>query len=103
MATGSINAQLALIAAGTISDKGLSSTATAAAASIGISKAVVAVLEVASVINVTAKQTNKIISQSGRLVKCVSASPAIALSPELTDALAKQIPAANKINTPHGI
>ena len=56
VATGSINAQLALIAAGTMSKRGSIPTAIAAAASIGINNNVVAVLLVISVMNVTERQ-----------------------------------------------
>jgi len=52
VATGSINAQLALMAAGTINRSGGISKATAAAARIGNIKVVVAVLLVISVIKV---------------------------------------------------
>ena len=54
----SMNAQLALMTAGTMITSGAIPTASAAAASTGISSAAVAVLEVASVINVTARQIN---------------------------------------------
>jgi len=53
VATGSMKAQLALNAAGTISNKGSKFALSAVAANMGISMAVVAVLLVASVINVT--------------------------------------------------
>jgi hypothetical protein len=56
VATGSIKAQLALIAAGTINNRGSIPTAMAAAASIGINNKVVAVLLVISVMNVTDRQ-----------------------------------------------
>ena len=60
VATGSINAQLALIAAGTMIVSGAIPAAIAAAAKTGINKAVLAVLEVVSVINVTTRQINTI-------------------------------------------
>ncbi len=60
VATGSMKAQLALIAAGTIMISGESPAANAPAASTGISSAVLAVLEVVSVIRVTTKQVSTI-------------------------------------------
>ena len=56
VATGSMKAQLALMAAGTISSRGSTPEPIAAAARIGISSAVVAVLLVISVRNVTDRQ-----------------------------------------------
>ena len=56
VATGNINAQLALMAAGIINSFGSAPAPIAAAAKIGINKVVVAVLLVHSVKKVTAKQ-----------------------------------------------
>ena len=65
VATGSINAKLALIVAGTMINRGSISAASAAAAKMGISKVAVAVLLVTSVKNVTTKQTNPIMTKMG--------------------------------------
>jgi hypothetical protein len=75
VATGNINAQLALIAAGTIKIKGSILAAKDAAARIGMSKAVVAVFDVASVKVVTSSATAAIASNVGTIAKLASNSP----------------------------
>ena len=65
VATGSMKAQLALMAAGTISSNGSRPAANAAAASIGIISAVVAVLLVISVRKVMLRQIIAIMSSRG--------------------------------------
>jgi len=102
VATGSMKAQLALIAAGTMSHRGSISTANATAANTGISSAVVAVLEVASVKKVTTNANSNIIKKTGNAATKVNASPTWALSPDATKPLAKQIPPANNSNTSQG-
>ena len=98
-----MKAQLALIAAGTMSHNGSISTANATAANTGISSAVVAVLEVASVRKVTTNAKSSIIKKTGNAATKVNASPTCALSPDATKPRAKQIPPANNSNTPQGI
>ena len=66
VATGNINAQLALIAAGTIRDSGGTPAAIAAAARIGIISVVVAVLLVISVKNVIQRQMTAIMASIGQ-------------------------------------
>ena len=95
VATGNINAQLALIAAGTIRRRGSISAPIAAAARIGISSAVVAVLLVISVMKVTLTQSAAINNKGCSPLKPARASPIIRLIPELTKAEAIQIPPAN--------
>ena len=75
VATGSIKAQLALIAAGTIKMAGSISAATAAAAKIGISKAVVAVFDVVSVSVVTINAIAMMASNNGMLATFAMRSP----------------------------
>ena len=75
MATGSINAQLALMAAGTISTNGSIFAEIDAAAKMGISNAVVAVLDVASVSAVTSKAITATASNVGTNAKLASNSP----------------------------
>ena len=75
VATGSIKAQLALSAAGTINHSGSISEAIATATKTGISKAVVAVLEVASVKNVTQNANSNIMAKIGSAVTNVIAAP----------------------------
>ena len=74
MATGSINAQLALIAAGTINIRGLISAAMEAAAKIGMSRAVVAVFDVASVKAVTNNATVAIAMSVGTKARLARSS-----------------------------
>ena len=103
VATGSINAQLALIAAGTISRAGSIPAATAPAARIGIISAVVAVLLVISVRKVMVKQITPMIKMMCHVVMPTSALPKAALKPDTTNALAIAMPPPNSISMPHGI
>ena len=75
MATGSIKAQLALIAAGTINIRGSISAAMEAAAKIGMSSAVVAVFDVASVKAVTNNATVVIARSVGTMARLARSSP----------------------------
>ena len=75
-------------------------TANAVAASIGISKVVVAVLLVISVRKVTARQIPSNSSSKGIATKAPSNSPNAVLMPVATKALARAIPPANSSNTP---
>ena len=72
VATGSMNAKLALMAAGTISRLGSTPAATPAAARIGINNTVVAVLLVVSVRKVTASAMTAMMSSGCRLARTVS-------------------------------
>ena len=103
VATGSMKAQLALNVAGSISSKGSIFELTAVAASTGISIAVVAVLLVASVIKVTAREISAIIVIRLNAVTAVNCSPKAALKPEITKAFARQIPPLNNNKIPQGI
>jgi 7-keto-8-aminopelargonate synthetase-like enzyme len=103
VATGSMNAQLALIAAGTIIRRGSMPAPTAVAARIGISRAVVAVLLVASVRNVTARHTARMSRYGGKSASPASASPIEVDNPEDANALAMAMPPPNRISMPQGI
>ena len=103
VATGSINAQLALIAAGTINKAGSMPVAIAAAARIGIIKLVVAVLLVISVRKVMVRQMVANISKICQLAIPESAVPSASLRPETTKPLAIAIPPPNNISMPQGI
>ena len=103
VATGNINAQLALIAAGTISTSGGILAAKAAAAKIGSINVVVAVLLVISVINVMVKQIPSTRKKVSRVASCVSHAPSSAESPEERNAFAIAIPPPNKMSMPQGI
>ena len=70
VATGSMNAQEALKAAGTMNNAGSMPAPSAAAAKIGMSRVVVAILLVTSVRKVTAKQMVAIIRSNGRAESC---------------------------------
>lgn len=72
VATGSIKAQLALIAAGTINKLGSSPAAIAAGARIGINKNVVAVLLVVSVRKVTIKAIKTMITSGCKFASTVN-------------------------------
>ena len=86
-ATGNMNAQDALMAAGTISNLGSIAAPIAAAAMIGINIVVVAVLLVTSVKKVTQKQIVAMISKIGRSAISSNAEPIMELRPELVNAL----------------
>ena len=103
VATGNMNAQEALMAAGTISNLGSIAAPIAAAAIIGIKSVVVAVLLVTSVKKVTQKQIIPIIISSGRSAMSSNAEPIMELRPELVKAWAMDNPAPNKIRVPQGI
>ena len=103
VATGNMNAQDALMAAGTISNLGSIAAPIAAAAMIGINIVVVAVLLVTSVKKVTQKQIIAMISKIGRSAISSNAEPMMELRPELVNAWAMDNPAPNKIRVPQGI
>ena len=103
VATGNMNAQDALMAAGTISNLGSIAAPIAAAAMIGINIVVVAVLLVTSVKKVTQKQIVAMISKIGRSAISSNAEPMMELRPELVNAWAIDNPAPNKIRVPQGI
>ena len=103
VATGNMNAQDALMAAGTISNLGSIAAPIAAAAMIGINIVVVAVLLVTSVKKVTQKQIVAMISKIGRSAISSNAEPMMELRPELVNAWAMDNPAPNKIKVPQGI
>ena len=103
VATGNMNAQDALMAAGTISNLGSTAAPIAAAAMIGINIVVVAVLLVTSVKKVTQKQIVAMISKIGRSAISSNAEPMMELRPELVNACAMDNPAPNKIRVPQGI
>ena len=103
VATGNMNAQDALMAAGTISNLGSIAAPIAAAAMIGINIVVVAVLLVTSVKKVTQKQIVAMISKIGRSAMSSNAEPMMELRPELVNAWAIDNPAPNKIRVPQGI
>ena len=103
VATGNMNAQDALMAAGTISNLGSIAAPIAAAAMIGINIVVVAVLLVTSVKKVTQKQIVAMISKIGRSAISSNAEPMMELRPELVNACAMDNPAPNKIRVPQGI
>ena len=103
VATGSIKAQLALIAAGIINNLGSTPTAMPAAARIGISSVDVAVLEVISVKKVTNKQIPSTNRRTGSVESPVNHVPIRTLKPDDINALAIQMPPANNNNMPHGI
>ena len=98
-----IKAQLALNAAGNINSLGSISATNAAAAKIGISNKVVAMLLVDSVMMLTEKHKINNIKNNGNVVKIETASPTVTLKPETTNALAIQIPPANNSSIPQGI
>jgi hypothetical protein len=103
VATGNINAQLALIAAGTIMISGAIPEARAAAAKTGIKSVVLAVLEVVSVRNVTTRQITAMSAKVGIAVIEDSHWPIKPLKPELENPLARQMPPENSNNTPQGM
>jgi len=103
VATGSINAQDALIAAGIIKSIGSILAPTAAAPRMGINKVVVAVLLVTSVKNVTARHKTPIISNIGKVDSCSKLAPMLVLKPELVNAVAMVMPAPNSSSIPQGI
>ena len=103
VATGSMNAQLALMAAGIIKSRGSMAAPTAAAARIGMSSEVVAVLLVASVRKVTARQTARMMANTGQAEIMDTALPIDSESPDDLNAAAMASPAPNSISMPQGI
>ncbi len=81
VATGSMKAQLALIAAGIINSIGLTSVAIAVAASRGINRLAVAVLLVTSVRNVTARHRDITNNQFGHVAIPLSSFAMMSTSP----------------------
>jgi len=102
VAAGSINAQLAEIVAGIISNSIGSSADIAAAARMGTSKVVVAVFEVISVKKLTVKQIHNIKTNGGKLMTEVKLWPIISEAPLIWNALAMVRPPANNNNIPQG-
>src|SRR6056297_1066602 len=103
VATGSMNAQEALIAAGTISSSGRMPAATAVAARTGINSEVVAVLLVISVRNVTPRQMLSTISHGGSVASTVNCEATASLSPVSMKPRAMVMPPANSSSTPQGM
>ena len=86
VATGSMKAQLALIAAGTINKLGSTPAARPAGARIGISRTVVAVLLVVSVRKVTTSAMVTIMMSGCRVARAVRWAPKAVESPVSTNA-----------------
>ena len=103
VATGSMKAQLALIAAGIIKRRGSMAAPIAAAARIGMSSDVVAVLLVASVRNVTARQMARMTANTGQAEIIDTPLPMDSDSPEDLNAAAMASPAPNRMSMPQGI
>ena len=103
VATGSMNAQEAEIAAGIISSSGGMPVPIAAAASTGMSSVAVAVLEVISVRKVTVRQMTRISTNTGNAARPPSPCPISCDSPLAVNAVAMQIPPANRSSMPQGI
>ena len=103
VATGSMNAQLALIAAGTMNSFGSIAAPTAAAASTGISRVVVAVLLVVSVRKVTARQIAAISSSGCQADSALRLAPSAVLRPVAAKAPAMAMPEPNSSSMPQGI
>jgi len=82
VATGSMKAHEALRAAGTMNRRGSVAAPTAAAAKMGMSSVVVAVLLVTSVRNVTARQIEAIMSHRGSVLKPSKVAPMVADKPD---------------------
>ena len=92
VATGIINAQLALMAAGIMRISGSTSIATAALAKIGISNVAVAVFDVISVTKLTDKHNTNTNKNKGNTANPVKPWPNNSLNPDAEKACAKQIP-----------
>ena len=103
VATGSIKAQLALIAAGTIRASGLMSDDRLIAARIGKISVVVARLLVISVRKVINKQIARISKKRCQLEIYANDWPNEALSPDETNEFAIAIPPPKSRSIPHGI
>ena len=102
VATGSMNAQLAPIAAGTTSNSGSTPSAIATAASIGKNAAAVAVLLVTSVRNIITSSAIMNNSKNGRKLKNCSEFPIQSARPVVVIAAARLSPPPNSIKTSHG-
>jgi len=98
-----MKAQDALIAAGIMMSRGSIAAPMATAASIGMSRVVVAVLLVVSVRKVTTRQMISMMGRSGSSATPDSAAPMLSLKPDEVNAVAMVIPAPNRISMPHGI
>ena len=104
VATGNINAQLALMAAGTMSSSGGGiSAANAAAAKTGSMRVVVAVLLVISVRKVIEMQMLRMTRMSSSVASADNHSPSSPDRPVATKAFAMAIPPPNKMRTPQGM
>ena len=106
VATGNIKAQLADKAAGTMSAAGSMPAARPAAANTGISNVVVAVLDVTSVKNVTAKQMVMVMKTTGQAVmpkSFASQLPMDVESPDASKPRAMAMPPPKRMSKPHGI
>ena len=103
VATGSIKAQDAEMAAGTTNKNGWIFIANAVTAKIGIKMVEVAVFEVTSVKKVSIKHVIIIIMSSGTVEKKLRLFPIHSAKPLDLNPIAKAIPPPNKIKIPHGI
>tara|TARA_B100001146_G_C15810466_1_gene276581 strand:+ start:121 stop:474 length:354 start_codon:yes stop_codon:yes gene_type:complete len=103
VATGSIKAQLALIAAGISNSAGSTPLAVEAAPKIGIRITVVAVLLVISVRNVTNSAMHNIRKTVLISLIPVSNPATIPLRPDSEIAVPRQIPEPTRIISPQGI
>ena len=103
VATGSMKAQLALIAAGIIKRIGSKFEAVAAAPRMGIRTLVVAVLLVISVRKVTKRQIPSSNPKRGRFSIPENTPAMDALRPDCLKASPKQRPAPTNTSIPHGI
>ena len=103
VATGSMKAQDAEIAAGTMSSSGATPAPTAAAASTGISSVAVAVFDVISVRKVTDTHRARISRNTGRFASPPSALPINSARPLTVKAEAMQMPPANSSSMPQGM
>ena len=103
VATGSMKAQEALMAAGIISSLGSIPAPKAAAARMGINRVVVAVLLVVSVKKVMLRQITTMIASTGQAERPARAPPRASLKPEAVKAWAMLMPAPNRMSMPQGI
>ena len=103
VATGSMKAQLALMAAGIIKRMGSMSEAVAAAPKIGIRTLVVAVLLVISVRKVTSKAIPSRITSRGKFSMPEKTPAMVALNPDCLKPSPRQRPAPTKTSIPQGI
>jgi len=103
VATGSMNAHEALMAAGIMNSLGSMAAPMAPAARMGISSVVVAVLLVVSVRKVTVRQMTTMITAMGRTDRPVSRPPMVSLKPDDMNAVAIEMPAPKSMSMPQGI